>query len=316
VETILVTGGAGFIGSHLCEHLLRAGKQVAVVDNLDNFYDPQLKLANLEEVRLSGKYDSFVVDIQNAGQLQEIFEKVRPQAVIHLAARAGVRPSLLQPEIYVSTNIDGTLNLLELSRKQGVEKFIFASSSSVYGEANDVPFSEDAPITRPVSIYAATKVAGESLAFTYAHLYNLSITCIRVFTAFGPRQRPDLAIRKFAHLIAEDKEVPIFGDGSTSRDYTYISDVVSAFGKALERPTKFEVFNLGNSRPVRLDYLVEVLEKELGKKARTKFLPLPPGDVPITYANLEKSKRLLGYEPQVSFEEGVRLFVEWFRKRF
>lgn len=314
MDRILVTGGAGFIGSHLCEHLLREGKQVAIVDSLDDFYDPQLKLANLEEIKLSGKYELFIEDIRDQGRLQKVFEKFRPEAVVHLAARAGVRPSLLHPELYVSTNVSGTLNLLELSRNYGVEKFVFGSSSSVYGEASRVPFSEDDPISRPISVYAATKVAGESLAFTYSHLYNLAAICIRIFTAFGPRQRPDLAVRKFAHLIEKGEEVPVFGDGSVSRDYTFVSDVVMGLDLALKCNHKFEVFNLGNSRPVRVSYVVEVLEEALGKKATMKYLPRQPGDVRVTYANLEKSRRLLGYEPRVTFEEGIRLFADWFRK--
>lgn len=314
MDRILVTGGAGFIGSHLSEHLLSGGRRVAIVDNLDGFYDPRLKHANLEEIKLSGKYEFFTVDIRERDRLQEVFEEFRPQAVVHLAARAGVRPSLLQPDLYVSTNVSGTLNLLELSRDYGVEKFIFGSSSSVYGEANRVPFSENDPIARPISVYAATKVAGESLAFTYSHLYNFAVICVRIFTAFGPRQRPDLAICKFAHLIERGEEVPIFGDGSMSRDYTYVSDVVMALDCALECDHKFEVFNVGNSRPLRLSYMVEVLEEALGKKGRKKYLPAQPGDVPVTYANLDKSRKLLGYEPRVAFEEGIRLFVKWFRK--
>ena len=293
---------------------MRGGKRVAVVDNLDDFYDPGLKCANLEEIKLSGKYDSFIVDIRDRGLLQEVFEKFRPQAMVHLAARAGVRPSLLHPELYVSTNVSGTLNLLELCRDYGVDKFIFGSSSSVYGQANRVPFSEGDSIARPISVYAATKSAGEGLAFTYAHLYNLSVICIRIFTAFGPRQRPDLAICKFAHLIEQGEEIPIFGDGSMSRDYTYVSDLARAFDQALKCNYRFEVFNVGNSRPVRLNYVVQVLEEALGKKARMKYLPPQPGDVAVTYANLDRSRRLLGYEPSVAFEEGIRLFVKWFRK--
>lgn len=313
--TILVTGGAGFIGSNLCEYLLRRGRPVAIVDNLDDFYDPQFKRANLEEIKACGKYNFFPLDILDVGRLQEVFEKIRPQAVVHLAARAGIRPSLLQPELYVATNVVGTLNLLELSRTYGVERFVFGSSSSVYGQTNRVPFSEADPIARPLSVYAATKVSGEALASTYAHLYRLSVVCLRIFTAFGPRQRPDLAIRKFAHLIEEGKEVPLFGDGGTQRDYTYIDDVVSAFYRALDGDYSFEIFNLGNSRAVRLDYMVEVLEKALNKKAIRKYLPLEPGEMLVTCADLEKSRKTLGYEPQVSFEEGIRLFVEWFRRR-
>jgi UDP-glucuronate 4-epimerase len=313
VNTVLVTGGAGFIGSHLCEHLLRSGRRVVVVDNLDDFYDPQLKRANLEAIKSAGDYEFHAVDIRDAGPLEQVFQRARPDVVIHLAARAGVRPSLLYPALYTSVNVDGTLCLLELSRKYQVQKFIFASSSSVYGQFNRLPFSEDDPTSKPLSVYAATKMAGEGLAFTYAHLYQLPIICLRLFTVFGPRQRPDLAIRKFAELIQEGKELPVFGDGSMSRDYTYITDAVSAIELALECRHPFEVFNIGNSRPIRLDYMIETLESALGKKAKRVFLPIPAGDMPVTFASLEKSRRLLGYSPKVSFEEGMRLFVEWFR---
>ena len=313
MASILVTGGAGFIGSHLCEHLLRRGHRVTIVDSLDDYYAPQLKLANLDEVRQAGDFEFFPVDIRDTGRLQEVFEKTRPEAVVHLAARAGVRASLLHPDLYVSVNIHGTLNLLELSRKYGVHRLVFASSSSVYGQANHVPFSENDPVTKPLSVYGATKISGEALGFAYAHLYPLSVVCLRIFTAFGPRQRPDLAIRKFAHLIEENKEVPLFGDGSMQRDYTYIDDVVAAFERALEYNCSFEIFNLGNSRPVRLDYMVQTLEEALGKKAVRKPLPPQPGDMLVTYADLTKSRRLLGYEPQVGFEEGIRRFVEWLR---
>ena len=315
MNRVLVTGGAGFIGSHLCEHLLRSGRRVVVVDNLDDFYDPQLKRANLEALKSAGDYDFYPVDIRDSGRLEEVFQRAQPDAVIHLAARAGVRPSLLYPALYASVNIEGTLCLLELSRKYHVQRFVFASSSSVYGQFNRVPFSEDDPIGKPLSVYAATKAAGESLAFTYSHLYQLPIICLRIFTAFGPRQRPDLAIRKFAQLIQEGKELPVFGDGSMSRDYTYVTDVVTAIDQALECDYPFEVFNVGNSRPVRLDYMIETLESALGKKARRIFLPTPPGDMPVTFASLEKSRKLLGYSPKVSFEEGMRLFVEWFKTR-
>lgn len=315
MDKVLVTGGAGFIGSHLCEHLLRSGKRLAVVDNLDDFYDPALKRANLEEIRKAGDYEFHAVDIRDSKRLEEVFQKVRPDAVIHLAARAGVRPSLLDPELYASVNIEGTVCLLEQSRKHQVRRFVFASSSSVYGQFNRVPFSEEDSISKPLSVYAATKAAGEGLAFTYAHLYQLPIICLRIFTAFGPRQRPDLAIRRFAQLIQEGKELPVFGDGSMSRDYTYVSDVVAAIDRALECRYAFDVFNVGNSRPVRLDYMIETLEGALGKKAPRKFLATPPGDMLLTVASLEKSRRLLGYNPVVSFEDGIRRFVDWFKKQ-
>ncbi|MGD0458764.1 MAG: SDR family NAD(P)-dependent oxidoreductase [Terriglobia bacterium] len=313
MNRVLVTGGAGFIGSHLCEHLLRSGRRVMVVDDLDDFYDPQLKRANLEAMKSAGDYDFYAVDIRDSSRLEQVFQTAQPNAVIHLAARAGVRPSLLYPALYTSVNVDGTLCLLELSRKYEVQRFVFASSSSVYGQFNRVPFSEDDPTSKPLSVYAATKAAGEGLAFTYSHLYQLPIICLRIFTAFGPRQRPDLAIRKFAQLIQEGKELPVFGDGSMSRDYTYVTDVVSAIELALECDYPFEIFNVGNSHPVRLDYMIETLESAFGKKARRILLPTAPGDMPVTFASLEKSRRLLGYSPKVSFEEGMRLFVDWFR---
>jgi UDP-glucuronate 4-epimerase len=313
MNRVLVTGGAGFIGSHLCEHLLRSGRRVVVVDNLDDFYDPQLKQANLEAIKPAGEYDFYPVDIRDSSRLEEVFQKARPDAVVHLAARAGVRPSLLYPGLYASVNIDGTLCLLELSRKYHVQQFIFASSSSVYGQFNRVPFSEDDPIGKPLSVYAATKAAGEMLAFTYSHLYQLPTICLRIFTVFGPRQRPDLAIRRFAQLIEEGRELPVFGDGSMSRDYTYVTDVVSAIDRALACSFPFEIFNVGNSRPIRLDHMIETLESALGKTAMRRYLPRGPEEMLVTFASLDKSRKLLGYSPKVSFEEGMRLFVDWFR---
>jgi UDP-glucuronate 4-epimerase len=312
MKTVLVTGGAGFIGSHLCEHLLRTGWRVVAVDNLDDFYDVKLKRANLEAIKHAGEYEFHPIDIRDSSRLEEVFHKARPEAVVHLAARAGVRPSLLYPELYASVNVGGTVRVLEISRKYQVQKFVFASSSSVYGRFNRVPFSEDDPISKPLSVYAATKAAGEMLVFTYSYLYQLPAICLRIFTVFGPRQRPDLAIRKFAQLIQEGRELPVFGDGSMSRDYTYVSDAVAAIGQALACSYPFEIFNLGNSRPIRLDYMIETLEHALGKKAVRRVLPTPPEDMPATLASLDKSRKLLGYNPKVSFEEGMRLFVEWF----
>jgi UDP-glucuronate 4-epimerase len=314
MKKILVTGGAGFIGSHLCESLLRRGNQVTIADNFDPFYSADLKKANLEEIRRAGSFDFFPVDIRETARLREAFEAARPHAVIHLAARAGVRPSMLEPAVYVSTNVDGTVNLLELSRQFGVEKFIFASSSSVYGKFNRVPFSESDPVSKPLSVYAATKAAGEALCFAYSQLYPMSVISIRIFTAFGPRQRPDLAIRKFAQLIEDGHDVPIYGDGSMSRDYTYVTDVVEGLARALDVSEQYEVFNLGNSRPVRVSEMVDRLERALGKRANRKYLPAPAGEMPATLADLTKSRARLGYDPKVSFEEGIRMFVDWFRQ--
>jgi UDP-glucuronate 4-epimerase len=308
-----MTGAAGFVGSHLCEHLLRSGKRVVAVDNLDDFYDPRLKLANLENIKTAGAYDFYSIDIRDSAKLEQVFQEAQPDAVVHLAARAGVRPSLIYPALYASVNIDGTLCLLELSRKHSVQRFVFASSSSVYGQFNRVPFSESDPVSKPLSVYAATKAAGEMLVFTYSHLYQLPAICLRIFTVFGPRQRPDLAIRRFAELIEEASELPVFGDGSTSRDYTYVTDVVAAIELALACTFSFEIFNIGNSRSIQLNYMIETLERALGKTAKRKHLPIPPGDMPVTFANLEKSQRLLGYSPKVSFEDGIQSFVDWFR---
>jgi UDP-glucuronate 4-epimerase len=283
-----------------------------VVDNLDDFYDSRLKQANLEAIKPAGEYDFYPVDIRDSSRLEEVFQKARPDVVVHLAARAGVRPSLLYPGLYASVNIDGTLCLLELSRKYQVQQFVFASSSSVYGQFNRVPFSEEDPISKPLSVYAATKAAGEMLAFTYSHLYRLPTICLRIFTVFGPRQRPDLAIRRFAQLIQEGRELPVFGDGSMSRDYTYVTDVVSAIDRALACSYRFEIFNVGNSHPVRLDYMIDTLESALGKTAMRMYLPSMLADMPVTFASLDKARKLLGYTPKVSFEEGIRLFVDWF----
>jgi len=315
MNRILVTGGAGFIGSHLCERLLRTGRRVVVVDNLDDYYDPRLKRANLEAVRTAGDFEFYPVDIRDSTRLEEVFQKARPEAVVHLAARAGVRASLLNPPLYASVNIDGTLCLLELSRKFHVQQFVFGSSSSVYGQYNRVPFCEEDSISKPLSVYAATKAAGEMLAFTYSHLYSLPVICLRIFTVFGPRQRPDLAIRKFAQLIEAGRELPVFGDGSMSRDYTYVSDAVAAIEQALASSYPFEIFNLGNSRPIRLDYMIGVLESALGKTAARTYQPAGPAEMATTFASLDKSRKLLGYSPKVSFEEGIPLFVEWFRKQ-
>ncbi len=311
---VLITGGAGFIGSHLAEELLRRGERIFIVDNLDDYYDAALKRKNLEEIKLAGSYELFPADIRDARSLREAFAAARPNAVVHLAARPGVAPSLREPELYTSVNVLGTTNVFELSRQFAVEKIVFASSSSVYGKFDRVPFREDDAVAKPLSIYAATKLAGEALAFTYSSLYGLQTVCLRIFTAFGPRQRPDLAIRKFAGLIEDQKEIPVYGDGSMSRDYTYVTDVVDAIRQALDYQERFEIFNAGNSRTIRLDELIAGLEIALGKKAMRKYLPAPPGEMPVTFADLTKSREKLGYRPAVPFEEGIRRFVNWLRK--
>jgi UDP-glucuronate 4-epimerase len=315
MENILITGGAGFIGSHLAERLLGEGKRLALVDNLDDYYPAELKRANLDEVKASGEFQYFPTDIRDGEKLREVFATFQPEAVIHLAARPGVRLSFVQPEAYTSINVLGTTQVLEISRQCGVQRIVFASSSSVYGQTSRAPFREDAAISHPLSIYAATKVAGEAVAFTYSHAYPLSVVCLRLFTAYGPRQRPDLAIRKFAGMIMQGKEVPIFGDGSLERDYTYIDDIVDGILRALDAPGKFDVFNIGNSHPVRIDEMVDTLGRALGKAVRRKFIPTPAGEMVLTHADLTKASQVLGYSPKVSFEEGIRRFAEWMKSR-
>jgi len=315
MDNILITGGAGFIGSHLAERLLRAGKRLAIVDNLDDYYPAELKRANLEEIRASGTFQYFPTDIREGEKLREVFSIFKPDAVIHLAARPGVHMSFAQPEAYTSINVLGTTQVLEISRQCGVQRIVFASSSSVYGHSSRAPFREDAAITHPLSIYAATKVAGEAVAFTYSHAYALSVTCLRLYTVYGPRQRPDLAIRKFAGMIMQGKEVPIFGDGSLERDYTYIDDVVDGILLALDTPGRFDVFNIGNSHPIRIDEMVDTLGRALAKPVRRNFAPTPAGEMPLTHADLTKTRQVLGYSPKVTFEEGIRRFAEWLHAR-
>jgi UDP-glucuronate 4-epimerase len=317
---ILLTGGAGFIGSHVAETLLRRGPKLTIVDSLDDFYSPVAKRANLEEVRKAGDFEFHESDLRDFEGLREAMLKFRPDTVVHLAARAGVRPSIEQPRLYEQVNVGGTVNLLELSREVGVERFVFGSSSSVYGITNRVPFVEDDPCLRPISPYAATKLAGEFLCHTYAHLYGFSVVCLRFFTVYGPRQRPDLAIRKFTSLMESNKPIPVFGDGSAGRDHTYVDDIVAGVVAALDYQfpsgaTPFDVFNLGNSHPVSLTELIETLERVTGRTAVREKKALQPGDVPITWANTDKATRMLGYRPATSLEEGLRKFVEWFRGR-
>jgi UDP-glucuronate 4-epimerase len=320
-KRVVLTGGAGFIGSHVAEALLRCGVELTIIDNLDGFYSRAWKKANLAEIRQTGTYKIAELDIQITSKTRKVIARERPQAIIHLAARSGVRPSIQQPLFYERVNIGGTLNLLELSREFGVEKFILGSSSSVYGAMSRTPFSEDQAELRPISPYGATKLACEMLGYTYAHLYDLRVLCLRFFTVYGPRQRPDLAIHKFTALIEAGKSVPIFGDGSTGRDYTHVDDIVAGVLAALEYesqpgPSKrFEVFNLGNSRPVKLAELVRLLEETTGRKARQVQKPLQPGDVPITWADISKSCRTLGYRPSTRLEDGLRKFVDWYRSK-
>jgi UDP-glucuronate 4-epimerase len=312
--TILLTGGAGFIGSHLAERLLREGRRLVVVDDLNDFYSPDWKRANLETVRRVGRFDFHHCDIRDTGQTARLIAETGPDAVIHLAARAGVRPSLEQPLLYEEVNVHATLGLLEACRRHKTPKFLFASSSSIYGVANQVPFREDDFHNLPISPYAATKLAGEKICYTYSHLYAIQVLCLRFFTVYGPRQRPDLAIRKFTDMIDRGVPVPVFGDGSSGRDYTFIDDTVSGIMAALSYEAPYEIFNLGNSHPVTLERMISTLEEKLGKKAILERLADQPGDVPITYADIGKARRLLGYNPQTPFPEGIEKFIRWFRE--
>jgi UDP-glucuronate 4-epimerase len=309
---VLVTGGAGFIGSHVCERLLRDGHQVAILDDLNDYYSPAVKQTNLDTIAQSGPVEFYRGDISDEPRVTEVFRASRPQAIIHLAARAGVRPSLEQPLLYGRVNVQGTITLLEACRQFGVPKFVFASSSSIYGVANRVPFSEEDFLNMPVSPYAATKIAGEKIAYTYSHLYGLRVVCLRFFTVFGPRQRPDLAIRKFTAMIDRGQPIPVFGDGASGRDYTFIEDTVQGIMEALAYDCPYDVFNLGNSHPVQLIELIRTIETALGKKAKIQWLADQPGDVPITYADISKAQKILGYNPKISFKVGIDKFLEWY----
>jgi len=312
---VLVTGGAGFIGSHLCEALLARGSTVAVVESFDDFYPASIKRANLAEIARRDKVRLYETDIRDAAGLRKAFQEFKPEVVAHLAARAGVRPSIEQPELYHEVNVGGTVNLLSLAREFGLRKFVFISSSSVYGATARVPFVEDHVEMRPVSPYAATKLAGEMICYTYSHLYHLPIVCLRIFTVYGPRQRPDLAIHKFAALMEAGKPIPVFGDGGSSRDYTFVDDIVAGILSAVDFETEFDTFNLGNSHPVKLAELIRELESATGKRAVIESLPPQPGDVPTTWADITKARRLLGYDPRIALPEGIRRFVEWYRGR-
>lgn len=314
MKTILITGGAGFIGSHLVDRLLAEGDwHVTVVDDFNDFYQPEIKRANIADHLSHPDFRLVESDIRDRAALTDAF-KGTFDCIVHLAARAGVRPSLQQPALYAETNINGTLNLLELAREHGIKQFVFGSSSSVYGINAKVPFSEDDPIRQPISPYAATKAAGELLGHTYSHLYGLRCICLRFFTVYGARQRPDLAIHKFARLIGEGRPIPVFGDGTTRRDYTYIDDIISGVRAAIDyQASDYEVINLGESRTVELRELIALLEKELGRKATIERQPMQPGDVPQTFADITKARQLLAYNPQTQIEDGIHRFVEWFR---
>ncbi len=306
----LITGGAGFIGSHLVERLLNEGHRITVFDDFNDYYDPAIKRANIAAVL--DRITLIEGDIRDAVLVERAFGTGSFDCVVHLAARAGVRPSIKEPRLYFTTNIDGTFNLLDACKYHKVPRFVFASSSSVYGINDKVPFAESDPINRTISPYAATKLAGEQICSNYSYLYGIRCICLRFFTVYGPRQRPDLAISKFAHLIAEDEPIDQYGDGSTARDYTYIDDVVAGIvGACKYDGAMFEIFNLGGSETTKLSELITLIEAAVGRKARINLLPDQAGDVPRTYADVDKARRMLGYEPQTPLVEGIRKYVEW-----
>ena len=314
-KNILVTGGAGFIGSHLVGHLLaEGGWSVTVIDNFNDFYLPEYKRENISKFFRDSNFNLNEGDICDSKNVNRVFEERGFEVIVHLAARAGVRPSLLKPKLYAETNINGTLNLLEAAREFDVKQFVFGSSSSVYGSRCEIPFSEKDRITKPISPYAATKIAGEVLCHTYSHLYDIRTICLRFFTVYGACQRPDLAIHKFARLISEGKPIPVFGDGKTRRDYTYVDDIIQGVRAAIDYDhTAHEVINLGKSQTVELHKLISLLEESLGEKAIIDRKPMQPGDVPQTYADISKAKELLGYSPHTKIEAGIEKFVEWYK---
>ena len=310
---ILVTGGAGFIGSHLVEELLATGHTVSVLDDFNDFYDPEIKRANIEP--FSRQIGLHHVDLRDAGAVRSVFQQDRFDVIVHLAARAGVRPSIQQPELYYDTNVTGTLHLLEAARLTGVKRFIFASSSSVYGVSKTVPFSEDLHLSQTISPYAATKIAGEFLCSTYSHLYGIRVVALRFFTVYGARQRPDLAIHHFTKRIHAGQPIDQFGDGTTRRDYTYIDDIIQGVIASLQyQGPLFDIFNLGESDTIQLKELIASIENALGRKAQINQLPEQPGDVPMTCADISKARRLLGYNPTTSLKVGLPRFVDWYLK--
>lgn len=309
-----MTGGAGFIGSHACERFLSRGHRVVCLDDLNDYYDPDRKIANLKLSRTSPHFTFVRGSLLDFPLLRSVFEGHRPDQVVHLAARAGVRPSLRDPKLYEETNGRGTLNILDLCREFNLSRLVYTSSSSVYGERRDMPLRETDPILNPISPYGAAKYGSEKMCAVYQRMTGMDLNVIRPFTVYGPRQRPDMAISKFTRMIDQGEPIPIFGDGSTARDYTYIDDFIDGLERAMEFGDGFQIFNIGGSDSTRLIDLVQVLSERLGKVAHIEFQPTQPGDVPLTLADISKARGLLGYEPRVSVPEGLARYVEWFRE--
>ncbi len=311
---VMVTGGAGFVGSHLTENLLHENHNVVCLDNFNDYYAPQIKRKNIQAALQSPNYRLVENDILNLEFLRTLFQENSFDIIVHLAARAGVRPSIQQPLLYEQVNVQGTMNLLEMCQEHSIKKFVFASSSSVYGANKNVPFHENDRVDNPISPYAATKKAGELICYTYHKLYDISINCLRFFTVYGPRQRPDMAIHKFTRLIHERQPIPVFGDGKSRRDYTFYADIIQGIRGAMQFCDGYNIYNLGESNTVELLYLIKLIEQAMGAEAILQFKPEQPGDVPITYADVSKAKNELEYHPQTKIEEGIEAFVEWFKK--
>ncbi len=312
---ILVTGGAGFIGSRLAKYLLENGDEVIVIDNLNDYYDPAIKQANINMLSDFDAFTFFKGDIRSEKDMDTIFSETKIEQVIHLAAQAGVRPSIADPKLYYDVNINGTLNILETMRRYGCKKMIFGSSSSVYGNNKTVPFSEEHPVDNPISPYAATKKSGELLCYNYHHLYNFDIFCLRFFSVYGPGQRPEMAIAKFTKAILNGEDIPMYGDGSSERDYTYVDDIVNGIILSMKQLRGYDIFNLGESTTINLRSLIELLEKTCGQDAYINKLPMQAGDVSITYADISKAKRLLGYQPRTTIEQGIANYVKWYKEK-
>jgi len=314
----LITGCAGFIGFHLARNLLQQNNEIVSVDNLNDYYDPKLKKDRLNILKQYDNFSFSQVDITDYQKLEKVFKEYSPKKVCHLAAQAGVRYSLTHPFVYEKTNMLGFLNILELMRKYKIKDLVFASSSSVYGGIKDIPFREDMNINKPISLYAATKAANELYAYVYHHLYGINAIGLRFFTVYGPWGRPDMALFLFTKAILENKPIKVFNYGKMKRDFTYIDDIVNGITSSLDKVSElgYEIFNLGCSDQIKLIDFIKAIEKELGKKAKKNMLPLQPGDVPETYADVTKAKKLLNYQPKVKIKEGVKKFIKWYKRYY
>jgi len=310
---ILVTGGAGFIGSHLSETLLKQGQEVICLDSFNDYYNPEIKRSNISLLQGQSNYTVIEGDILNLDLLRQIFADYKFDIVVHLAARAGVRSSIQEPLLYQQVNVEGTTNLLEMAKEFRTQKFIFGSSSSVYGENEKVPFSENDPVDYPISPYASTKKACELICYTYYHLYSIPTTCLRFFTVYGPRQRPDMAIYKFTRAIEAGEQITMYGDGSSRRDYTYVTDIIKGICKSIEYCSDYHIYNLGESKTIELRELIQLIARCLGQEPKIQKLAMQPGDVPITFADITKAKNEISYHPKVNIEQGIAKYVDWFK---